>query len=76
MYTLSVEGDEASAIQEVEVVESVTTETPTATPEPTATEEPSEPTATESEDQLGFGAVIALIALLGAALLAARRNAF
>jgi PGF-CTERM protein/surface glycoprotein (TIGR04207 family) len=45
--------------------------TPTATAEPTETA-----TATESEDQPGFGAVIALIALLGAALLAARRNAF
>ncbi|WP_197424703.1 BGTF surface domain-containing protein [Natronomonas sp. CBA1123] len=55
------------------------TATPTATPEstPTATaEQTDEPTETESEDQPGFGAVIALIALLGAALLAARRNAF
>nr|WP_281361601.1 BGTF surface domain-containing protein [Natronomonas gomsonensis] len=56
------------------------TATATATPEPTATatDEPAtdEPTETESEDQPGFGAVIALIALLGAALLAARRNAF
>jgi surface glycoprotein (TIGR04207 family)/PGF-CTERM protein len=53
------------------------TATATATPEPTATAT-DEPTATEtaSEDQPGFGAVIALIALLGAALLAARRNAF
>ncbi|MCY4732627.1 T9SS type A sorting domain-containing protein [Natronomonas gomsonensis] len=94
MYTLSVEGDEASAMQRVEVAESVTTETPTATPEPTATAESTltataeststapgaagtdEPTETTSEDQPGFGAVIVLIALLGAALLAARRNAF
>jgi len=53
------------------------TATATATPEPTATAT-DEATATEtaSEDQPGFGAVIALIALLGAALLAARRNAF
>ena len=45
-------------------------ETPEEEPEDTPEEEPEEP-----EDQAGFGAVIALIALLGAALLAARRNA-
>ena len=56
-------------------------ETPTPTAEPTdeptetATEEPTE-TETPSEDQPGFGAVLALIALIGAALLAARRNDF
>ncbi|WP_396891003.1 PGF-CTERM sorting domain-containing protein, partial [Natronomonas sp.] len=44
------------------------------TPEPTDEPEP-EPTEAP-EDQAGFGAVIALIALIGAALLAARRNAF
>ena len=53
------------------------TETPTETPTETATETPTETaTATESEDQPGFGAVLALIALIGAALLAARRNDF
>jgi PGF-CTERM protein len=63
---------------------SVTFETETPTPEPeTATETPTEtsteaetPTPTETEDQPGFGAVLALIALIGAALLAARRNDF
>ena len=49
---------------------------PTATPEPMTDEPTEEPTATpEPEGQPGFGAVIALVALLGAALLAARRNA-
>jgi PGF-CTERM protein len=58
------------------------TPTPTDTPDdstPTDTPDDSTPTDTdtpEPEDQAGFGAVIALIALLGAALLAARRNAF
>ena len=57
------------------------TATPTAEPtdEPTetATDEPTDtPTETPSEDQPGFGAVLALIALIGAALLAARRNDF
>jgi len=63
---------------------SVTFEEETATPtdEPTdttetATDEPTDtPTETPSEDQPGFGAVLALIALIGAALLAARRNDF
>ena len=59
---------------------SVTFETPTATPGPTPTPSPS-PTPTESptptpEDQPGFGAALALIALIGAALLAARRRDF
>jgi PGF-CTERM protein/surface glycoprotein (TIGR04207 family) len=53
----------------------------TATPEPTETATP-EPTDTPTEDgtetgsdgQPGFGAVVALVALLGAALLAARRR--
>ena len=70
----------------VEAVEEVEEETPTPTPEetpepdtPEDTPEP-EPDTPEEEtpepdDQAGFGAVIALIALLGAALLAARRNA-
>ena len=60
---------------------SVTFETETPTP---GTETPTEtptgtPTGTASptgEDQPGFGAVLALIALIGAALLAARRNDF
>ncbi|WP_336134015.1 BGTF surface domain-containing protein [Natronomonas amylolytica] len=57
-----------------------TEETETATPSDgteTAAPETDEPgTETPQEEQPGFGAVIALIALLGAALLAARRNAF
>jgi PGF-CTERM protein len=48
-----------------------------ATPEPTpeSTDEPESTATPEPEGQPGFGAVIALVALLGAALLAARRNA-
>jgi len=55
------------------------TPTPTASPSPTPTASPSPtPTAspTPTSDQPGFGAVLALIALIGAALLAARRNDF
>ena len=57
------------------------TETPTATATEAQTEtatatEAETPTPTETEDQPGFGAVLALIALIGAALLAARRNDF
>ena len=53
------------------------TPTPTATPTPTPTPEPQTPTPTQSpSDQPGFGAVLALIALIGAALLAARRTDF
>jgi PGF-CTERM protein/surface glycoprotein (TIGR04207 family) len=55
------------------------TPTPTDEPDPTATptDEPETATPTDtSEDQPGFGAALALIALLGAALLAARRNDF
>jgi PGF-CTERM protein len=52
------------------------TTTPTETPGgPTETETPTETDGGE-DDQAGFGAVVALIALLGAALLAARRDAF
>jgi surface glycoprotein (TIGR04207 family)/PGF-CTERM protein len=57
------------------------TPTPTPTPEPTATPTPTPedtPTATPDEssddDGAGFGAVIALLAFLGAALLAVRRE--
>ena len=59
---------------------SVTFETETPTP---GTDEPTETptgtptgTPTDTPDQPGFGAVLALIALIGAALLAARRNDF
>jgi surface glycoprotein (TIGR04207 family)/PGF-CTERM protein len=52
------------------------TDTPTDAPTDTATDAPETDTETPEEEQPGFGAVIALIALLGAALLAARRNAF
>ena len=49
--------------------------TPTQTAEPTPTQtEPSTPEPTEG-DGAGFGVIVALIALIGAALLAARRNA-
>ncbi|MEF8869283.1 MAG: BGTF surface domain-containing protein, partial [Haloarculaceae archaeon] len=47
--------------------------TATATPEPTATE-PSTPEPTTTGDGAGFGVIVALIALIGAALLAVRRN--
>ena len=53
---------------------SVTFETPTATPGPSPTPTES-PTPTDG-DQPGFGAALALIALIGAALLAARRRDF
>lgn len=46
----------------------------TATAEPTATEEPSTPEPTTTGDGAGFGVVVALIALIGAALLAVRRK--
>jgi PGF-CTERM protein/surface glycoprotein (TIGR04207 family) len=55
------------------------TPTATATDEPTPTETMAAPdtaTATPDEDQPGFGAALALIALIGAALLAARRRDF
>jgi PGF-CTERM protein len=60
---------------------SVTFETETPTPEPetptaTPTDTPTDTPTPTSEDQPGFGAVLALIALIGAALLAARRNDF
>jgi surface glycoprotein (TIGR04207 family)/PGF-CTERM protein len=48
--------------------------TATATPMPTETEPPSTPEPTTTGDGAGFGAVVALIALIGAALLAVRRN--
>ncbi|QLD84142.1 PGF-CTERM sorting domain-containing protein [Natronomonas halophila] len=68
----------ASADDSASTTLTVETEaTPTATPsEGTATPEPGTATETTSQDQPGFGAGLALIALLGAALLAARRNAF
>jgi PGF-CTERM protein len=61
----------------------IATETPTSTPEPdtdtpepdTDTPEPDTDTPTPEPDQPGFGLVVALVALLGAALLAARRQA-
>ena len=70
-------GDEDMAVT---ASASVTFETPTPTPGPSPTPSPS-PTPTESPtptdgDQPGFGAALALIALIGAALLAARRRDF
>jgi len=57
------------------------TPTPTEEPTPTPTDEPDSPTPTDepettttSDSGPGFGIVAALIAMLGAALLAARRN--
>jgi PGF-CTERM protein len=47
-----------------------TTEPPTDTPTDTPTESP---TPTPEDGQPGFGIVVALLAMLGAALLAARR---
>ena len=49
-------------------------ETETATPEGTPTEEPATPEPTTGGDGAGFGVIVALIALIGAALLAVRRN--
>ena len=46
-------------------------DTPTATDDPdTPTDDPDTPTATQPEDTPGFGAVVTVLALLGAALLA------
>ena len=51
------------------------TPTPTDEPDtPTPTDEPDTPTATQPEDTPGFGAVVTVLALLGAALLAHRRR--
>ena len=53
------------------------TATPTAepdTPTPTPTAEPDTPSPTQPEDTPGFGVVVTLVALLGAALLASRRR--
>jgi PGF-CTERM protein len=44
------------------------------TPTPTPTDEPDTPTSTQPEDTPGFGVVVTLVALLGAALLASRRR--
>jgi PGF-CTERM protein len=80
--------DEGDAVVD-DATLTIATETPTPTPTeetptPTPTEEtPTEdtPTATdetettEEPEQPGFGLVVALVALLGAALLAARRQA-
>ena len=56
---------------------------PTPTPEeddddptPTPEEEDDDPPEDDTDDQAGFGAVVALIALLAAALIAARRHSF
>jgi PGF-CTERM protein len=56
-------------------------DTPTATPTdepdtptPTPTDEPDTPTPTQPEDTPGFGVVVTVLALLGAALLASRRR--
>ncbi|MEF8915351.1 DUF7282 domain-containing protein, partial [Natronomonas sp.] len=68
--------DSASVtISEETATETEAPDTETEAPD-TETEAPETDTETPAQDQPGFGAVIALIALLGAALLAARRNAF
>ena len=57
---------------------STPTSTPTPEPEdptPTPTDEPEDtPTETETSGQPGFGLVVSLIALIGAALIALRRR--
>ena len=66
----------STAMVSVTGAEQMQTETMTPEPTPEPTEEPMKETDTpEPEGQPGFGAVIALVALLGAALLAARWNA-
>jgi surface glycoprotein (TIGR04207 family)/PGF-CTERM protein len=62
--------DSASVTFDAEPTETATA-TDTETTDETATTDDS-----NEDEQAGFGAVVALIALLGAALLAARRNAF
>jgi len=89
-YTLELDDGENTVSEEVELVEQISTptptptetDTPTATATPTATDSPT-PTSTEMDTDSptptegggpGFGAVVALVALLAAALLATRRD--
>jgi surface glycoprotein (TIGR04207 family)/PGF-CTERM protein len=71
----------ADAELTIEAEETTTEETTTSTPEPTTTSTPEptttstpEPTTTTTSGQPGFTAIVALIALVAAALLAARRR--
>jgi PGF-CTERM protein len=74
-YTLRVEDDETSATTQISVVEEVSEDTETPTPEPdTETPTPEPDTETTTTTTPGFGAVVAVLALLGAALLALRRD--
>jgi len=89
-YTIELDDGENTVTEDVELVEQVDTptptptetDTPTATPTATATDSPT-PTPTEMDTDTptptsgggpGFGAVVALVALLAAALLATRRD--
>ncbi len=89
-YTLELDDGENSITEDIELVEQISTptatptepptDTPTATPtaSPTPTDSPT-PTPTDSPTPTegggpGFGAVVALVALLAAALLATRRS--
>jgi len=66
--------EESADATETESAETETADaTEAATAEPTATE-PSTPEPTTTGDGAGFGVIVALIALIGAALLAVRRN--
>jgi PGF-CTERM protein len=69
-YTIELDDGENTVAEDVEVVEQIST--PTATPTPTEMETGS-PTPTEGGEP-GFGAVVAPVALLAAALLATRRD--
>ena len=70
-------GESFSETVTVDAPRPTATETPTPTATPTATgTSTATPSPTPTNNQPGFGAVLALIALIGAALLAARRNAF
>ncbi len=66
------DGDTTATIT-VEGVDPDATPTPTVTPTPTATEMPGTPTPTPGGSGPGFGPVAALLAVLGAGLLARRR---
>ena len=77
-YTDPAEGEDGAYFVGASVTFETPTPTVTATDEPTATatDGPTDTPTPTSSDQPGFGAVLALIALIGAALLAARRNDF
>ena len=78
--TLTVEPETTPTPTPSEPTPTATPDEPTPTATPDETEEPSDPTTDDDDDTTtgdsgpGFGAIVALVAILGAALIAARRN--